>query len=163
MGDQFLALAEGDDPVADRHRHFGLVVDDREAVRRALTEAGIDEEPSRGLRFRDPWGNLVEVVQYSEVQFTKAPPVLGGMELDGLGKSDSAQQELREKGLAPESRSSSFAACSSVGSMIGQDCSIAFGLPGRFTISVRPRTPDTPRVRWPSGVCCRASIRIASA
>ena len=73
MGDQFLALAEGDDPVADRQRHFGLVVDDREAVRRALSEAGIEEEPSRGLGFRDPWGNLVEVVQYSEVQFTKAP------------------------------------------------------------------------------------------
>jgi len=101
MGDQFLALAEGDDPAPDRHRHFGLVVDDREGVRRALKEAGIAEEPSRGLRFRDPWGNLVEVVQYSEVQFTKAPSVLGGMELDGLEKSQSARQELREKGLAP--------------------------------------------------------------
>ena len=98
MGDQFLALAEGDDPVADRQRHFGLVVDDREAVRRALTEAGIEEEPSRGLRFRDPWGNLVEVVQYSDVQFTKAPEILGGMDLT-LEKSEKAQQELREKGL----------------------------------------------------------------
>jgi len=99
MGDQFLALAEGEDPVVDRQRHFGLVVDDRESVRRALKEAGIDEEPSRGLRFRDPWGNLVEVVQYSEVQFTKAPPVLGGMGLAGLGKSEKANEELREKGL----------------------------------------------------------------
>jgi lactoylglutathione lyase len=99
MGDQFLALAEGDDPAPDRHRHFGLVVDDREAVRRALKEAGIEEERSRGLRFRDPWGNLVEVVQYSEVQFTKAPRVLDGMDLSGLGKSESAQRELREKGL----------------------------------------------------------------
>jgi lactoylglutathione lyase len=101
MGDQFLALAEGDDPVADRHRHFGLVVDDRGRVRKALQDAGIDIEPSRGLRFRDPWGNLVEVVQYSEVQFTKAPPVLAGMELEHLGKSESARQELREKGLGP--------------------------------------------------------------
>jgi predicted enzyme related to lactoylglutathione lyase len=99
MGDQFLALAEGDDPVADRQRHFGLVVDDREAVRRSLTEAGIEEEPSRGLRFRDPWGNLVEVVQYSEVQFTKAPSVLSGMGLGGLRKSDQALKELAEKGL----------------------------------------------------------------
>jgi glutathione S-transferase fosA5 len=98
MGDQFLALAEGDDPAADRHRHFGLVVDDVPAVRRALREAGVEEEPSRGLRFRDPWGNLVEVVQYSEVQFTKAPPVLAGMGLE-LGKSESALHELREKGL----------------------------------------------------------------
>jgi catechol 2,3-dioxygenase-like lactoylglutathione lyase family enzyme len=102
MGDQFLALAEGDDPVADRQRHFGLVVDDVPGVRRALKEAGVEEEPSRGLRFRDPWGNLVEVVQYSEVQFTKAPEVLGGMELGALGKSESTQRELREKGLAGE-------------------------------------------------------------
>jgi lactoylglutathione lyase len=99
MGDQFLALAEGDDPVADRHRHFGLVVDDRGRVRQALQEAGVEIEPSRGLRFRDPWGNLVEVVQYSEVQFTKAPQVLGGMGLERLGKSESAQRELRDKGL----------------------------------------------------------------
>jgi catechol 2,3-dioxygenase-like lactoylglutathione lyase family enzyme len=101
MGDQFLALAEGDDPVADRHRHFGLVVDDRGRVRQALQKAGVEIEPSRGLRFRDPWGNLVEVVQYSDIQFTKAPQVLGGMGLEGLGKSESAKQELREKGLGP--------------------------------------------------------------
>jgi lactoylglutathione lyase len=100
MGDQFLALAEGDDPVADRQRHFGLVVDDVHAVRAALRAAGIEEESSRGLRFRDPWGNLVEVVQYSEVQFTKAPGVLGGMGIEGLGKSESALKELAEKGLA---------------------------------------------------------------
>jgi catechol 2,3-dioxygenase-like lactoylglutathione lyase family enzyme len=99
MGDQFLALAEGDDPVADRSRHFGLVVDDRARVRRALLEADIEVEPGRGLHFRDPWGNLVEVVQYSEVQFTKAPAVLGGMGLEGLGKSETAKDELRKKGL----------------------------------------------------------------
>ena len=101
MGDQFLALAEGDDPVPDGRRHFGLVVDDVPGVRRALKEAGIEEQPSRGLRFRDPWGNLLEVVQYSEVQFTKAPQVLKGMDLE-LGKSEKAQAELREKGLAGE-------------------------------------------------------------
>jgi lactoylglutathione lyase len=99
MGDQFLALAEGDDPAADRHRHFGLVVDDRARVRQALLDAGVEIEPSRGLRFRDPWGNLVEVVQYSEIQFTKAPAVLAGMRLERLRKSESAQRELREKGL----------------------------------------------------------------
>jgi catechol 2,3-dioxygenase-like lactoylglutathione lyase family enzyme len=99
MGDQFLALAEGDDPVADRHRHFGLVVDDRERVRGALEAAGAQIEPSRGLRFRDPWGNLVEVVEYSDVQFTKAARVLEGMGLPELDKSESARQELREKGL----------------------------------------------------------------
>jgi lactoylglutathione lyase len=101
MGDQFLALAEGDDAAADRHRHFGLVVDDRGRVRQALQDAGVEIEPSRGLRFRDPWGNLVEVVQYSEIQFTKASRVLSGMGLEALGKSESAQRELREKGLGP--------------------------------------------------------------
>ena len=101
MGDQFLALAEGEDPAADRHRHFGLVVDDRAQVRQALIDAGVEIESSRGLRFRDPWGNLVEVVQYSEIQFTKASPVLSGMGLDALGKSESAKRELREKGLGP--------------------------------------------------------------
>jgi lactoylglutathione lyase len=99
MGDQFLALAEGDDPVADSQRHFGLVVDDRGRVRKALEEAGIEIEPSRGLRFRDPWGNLVEVVQYSDVQFTKAPEVLAGMGLERLRKSETAMKELAEKGL----------------------------------------------------------------
>ena len=99
MGDQFLALAESDATGSDHGRHFGLVVDDTARVRHALQEAGVEIQPSRGLRFRDPWGNLVEVVQYSEVQFTKAPAVLAGMGLEALGKSESAQQELREKGL----------------------------------------------------------------
>jgi catechol 2,3-dioxygenase-like lactoylglutathione lyase family enzyme len=100
MGDQFLALAEGDDPVADRRGHFGLVVDDRGRVRKALQDAGVEIEPGRGLHFRDPWGNLVEVVQYSEVQFTKAAEVLAGMDLGGLHKSEKALKELAEKGLA---------------------------------------------------------------
>jgi hypothetical protein len=67
-------------------------------VRKALQDADVEIEPGRGLHFRDPWGNLVEVVQYSEVQFTKAPSVLGGMGLD-LAKSEAAQEELRDKGL----------------------------------------------------------------
>ena len=99
IGDQFIALSEGRSQPPDSSRHFGLVVDDRAQVRQRLLDAGIDVERSRGLRFRDPWGNLVEVVQYSDVQFTKAPPVLSGMGLEGLRKSDSAQQELRDKGL----------------------------------------------------------------
>jgi lactoylglutathione lyase len=101
MGDQFLALAESDTTGSATSRHFGLVVDDSARVRQALQEAEVEIEPSRGLRFRDPWGNLVEVVQYSEVQFTKAPPVLAGMGLEELGKSESARRELSEKGLAP--------------------------------------------------------------
>jgi catechol 2,3-dioxygenase-like lactoylglutathione lyase family enzyme len=99
MGDQFLALAQAREPNARGDAHLGLVVDDRPRVRRALDEAGVELEPSRGLHFRDPWGNLIEVVQYSEVQFTKAAEVLAGMDLGGLHKSEKALKELAEKGL----------------------------------------------------------------
>ena len=99
LGDQFLALSEGRQGGADRHRHFGLVVDDKEAVRRAVQDAGVAVQPSGKVNFRDPWGNSIEVVDYRDVQFTKAPGVLRGMGLDGLGKRDAALAELRAKGL----------------------------------------------------------------
>jgi catechol 2,3-dioxygenase-like lactoylglutathione lyase family enzyme len=99
MGDQFLVLAAGRSQPADGARHFGLVVDDREDVRRQLEEAGAEILGGRGLDFRDPWGNHVQVVQYSDIQFSKTPEVLAGMGLDGLDKSESALRELREKGL----------------------------------------------------------------
>jgi hypothetical protein len=75
-------------------------VDDKEAVRAALAEAGVPALPGRGLSFRDPWGNRIEVVQYDEIQFTKAPEVLRGMGLEGLGKTAAARAELTAKGLA---------------------------------------------------------------
>jgi catechol 2,3-dioxygenase-like lactoylglutathione lyase family enzyme len=100
MGDQFIALAAGRTQPHDGARHFGLVVDDKEGVRAAMREAGVDVRPSGSLDFRDPWGNNVQVVDYREVQFTKAPAVLGGMGLSRLRKTDSAQRELLEKGLA---------------------------------------------------------------
>jgi lactoylglutathione lyase len=99
MGDQFIALSEGRTQQPDRARHFGLVVDDKEATRQALINAGVEPQPGRGLDFLDPWGNHIQVVDYRDVQFTKAPEVLRGMGLDGLDKSDQALTELREKGL----------------------------------------------------------------
>jgi catechol 2,3-dioxygenase-like lactoylglutathione lyase family enzyme len=99
MGDQFIALSEGRDQDADSARHFGLVVDDREAVRAALAETDAEIVPSRGLDFVDPWGNRVQVVEYGDIQFTKAPEVLRGMGVPHLGKTPEAQAELREKGL----------------------------------------------------------------
>jgi lactoylglutathione lyase len=99
MGDQFLALSEDREQGPDDSRHFGLVVDDKEAVRAALEEAGVDIEPGRRLDFRDPWGNRVEIVDYRDIQFTKAPAVLAGMGLDELEKRPRALDELREKGL----------------------------------------------------------------
>jgi predicted enzyme related to lactoylglutathione lyase len=99
MGDQFIALSEGRTQPPDEARHIGIVVDDREAVRAALQEAGVEILPGRGLDFRDPWGNHLQIVEYRDIQFTKAPAVLRGMGLDGLEKSPSALRELREKGL----------------------------------------------------------------
>ena len=99
MGDQFIALAEGRTQEPDGHRHFGLVVDDVDAARASLREAGVPTFGS-GRDFRDPWGNYVQLVDYRDVQFTKAPPVLRGMGLDAIRKRESALQELRDKGLA---------------------------------------------------------------
>jgi lactoylglutathione lyase len=98
IGDQFIALAAGRSQPPDAERHFGLVVDDREAARRALEDAGAEILPGRGLDFRDPWGNHIQVVQYAEVQFTKTEPILRGMGLE-LDKTEQALAELREKGL----------------------------------------------------------------
>jgi len=99
MGDQFLVFAAGRTQEPDGERHFGLVVDDREEVRRGLEGTGAEIIPSRGLDFRDPWGNHVQVVQYSDVQFSKLPNVLAGMGLADLDKTPAALEELREKGL----------------------------------------------------------------
>ena len=99
LGDQFIALAASGERSPDRARHFGLVVDDKEAVRAALHSAGIDV-PARGsLDFHDPWGNQVQVVDYRDIQFTKAPSVVRAMGLGGLEKSDAAKQELRARGI----------------------------------------------------------------
>jgi catechol 2,3-dioxygenase-like lactoylglutathione lyase family enzyme len=101
MGDQFLALSEPRSGGPDEHRHFGVVVDDRESVRAALENAGVEVLPGRGLDFRDPWGNRVQVVEYADVQFTKAPEVLEGMGAGRIGKSESALKQLADKGLGP--------------------------------------------------------------
>jgi len=102
LGDQFLALQETPNPSPTGGRHFGLVVEDKEAARRRLVEAGITIEPGPFLDFRDPWGNLVEIIGYTNIQFTKADHVLRGMGLDHLKKNEQALEELREKGMAPE-------------------------------------------------------------
>jgi len=101
LGDQFLALQQGRRQAADDGRHFGLVVDDKEAVRNALVEAGIEPLPGRFLDFLDPWGNRIEIVGYDNIQFTKAPHVLRGMGLSHLAKSEKAIKELSDKGMAP--------------------------------------------------------------
>jgi catechol 2,3-dioxygenase-like lactoylglutathione lyase family enzyme len=98
MGDQFIALARDPTPHLDRERHFGLVVDDKEAVRAALEAAGVAVTRAPNCSFRDPWGNHVQVVDYREIQFTKTPEILRAMGLS-LEKSEQALEELRERGL----------------------------------------------------------------
>jgi lactoylglutathione lyase len=98
MGDQFLALSERQPSDPESSRHFGLVVDDKQAVRERLVQLGVEVSPGRRLNFRDPWGNLIQVVEYSQIQFTKDERVLSGMGLQ-LSKGPQAEAELREKGL----------------------------------------------------------------
>lgn len=101
LGDQFLALQQGRRQSPDDGRHFGLVVDDREAVREALVREGVQVLPGRFLDFLDPWGNRIEIVPYDNIQFSKTDAVLRGMEMEDLEKNESAKQELADKGMGP--------------------------------------------------------------
>jgi catechol 2,3-dioxygenase-like lactoylglutathione lyase family enzyme len=101
LGDQFIQLRLGKTQEADGARHFGIVVDDRQLIRDALAEMGV-ELLERALNFRDPWGNRIEVVPYDDIQFTKAAHVLRGMGAGDLKKTPSAIAELAKKGMAPE-------------------------------------------------------------
>jgi lactoylglutathione lyase len=96
LGDQFVALERAPEPVTAGH--YGLVVDDQEEIVRRARDAGA--RMIGGHDFLDPWGNHWQVVDYREVQFTKADRVLRGMGLPGLGKSERALGELRAKDLA---------------------------------------------------------------
>jgi hypothetical protein len=96
LGDQFIALERASEPVTAGH--YGLVVDDQEEVVRRAREAGA--RMIGGHDLLDPWGNHWQVVDYRDVQFTKAARVLEGMDLAAVGKSERALAELRAKGLA---------------------------------------------------------------
>jgi predicted enzyme related to lactoylglutathione lyase len=100
LGDQFIALAQGRRQGPDDERHFGLVVDDKEATLEAAREAGARV---RGNTFTDPWGNNLQVVGYEDVQFTKTPEILEAMGLE-VGKTDRAKAEIRQK-LGPDAAS----------------------------------------------------------
>ena len=100
MGDQFLALSEGRRQPADEDRHFGLVVDDKDAVRAAVEREGLRILPARGLDFLDPWGNRFEIVDYRDIQFERAPGVKRKLGIEELEKRDSAKAEIRDRGLS---------------------------------------------------------------
>jgi catechol 2,3-dioxygenase-like lactoylglutathione lyase family enzyme len=96
---ELLALSASRRQGPDDGRHFGLVVDDKEAVRATLADAGVEVAPSGGLRFHDPWGNAIEIVDYRDIQFTKAPAILDALAPEGLEKTPAAREELKRKGL----------------------------------------------------------------
>jgi predicted enzyme related to lactoylglutathione lyase len=99
MGDQFIALSRGRNQPPDEQRHFGLVVDDREAVRRTLSERGIEVAPEGSVDFSDPWGNHIQVVDYRDIQFAKTPPALRAVGGEHLTKRAGARREMDAKGL----------------------------------------------------------------
>ena len=101
MGDQFLALMKVDETTRDETRHFGLVVDDREGLRERLDAAGVEIVSEKRLDFLDPWGNRVEIVPYSDIQFLKDRAVLDSLGHEGLRKTDDAKAELTKKGITP--------------------------------------------------------------
>ena len=102
MGDQFIALMEDRKQAADDERHFGLVVDDMAAVRAAVEREGLTilHPGARGLDFLDPWGNHFQIVAYDAVQFERSPGVKRKLGIEELGKSEAAQREIAERGLA---------------------------------------------------------------
>jgi lactoylglutathione lyase len=101
MGDQFINFMLVPEEATDRieKRHLGFVVDDRSQVIELAKAAGARFPESRFLNFLDPWGNRIEVIEYSNIQFTKAPNIQRGMGL-ALSKNDAAKQELAEKNMA---------------------------------------------------------------
>ncbi|MFZ1992984.1 MAG: VOC family protein [Solirubrobacteraceae bacterium] len=101
LGDQFVALSEVPSGAGsgDRARHVGLVVDDKEALRAELRDAGEAVDASGSLRLSDPSGNVLEIVDYRDIQFSKTDAVLGALGLANLEKSPSAHREMRDKGL----------------------------------------------------------------
>ena len=104
MGDQFINLTRVPDYRQDgvERRHIGFVVDDRSTVKARAEAAGAKMVEGPFLDFLDPWGNRIEIIEYSNIQFTKAPEVLRGMGL-ALDKNDNAKKELADKGMVPES------------------------------------------------------------
>lgn len=101
MGDQFLAISEGRTQGPDDGRHFGLVVDDKEAVRAAVEAEGLELVGiGHRLDFMDPWGNRIEVVGYADIQFERVPPVKRKLGIEGLEKTERARREIADRGLA---------------------------------------------------------------
>ena len=104
MGDQFIniTLVPNRTVGGEEKRHIGFVVDDRSRIIELAKAAGARFVEGPFLDFLDPWGNRLELVEYSNIQYTKAPNVMRGMGLD-LDKNDKAKKELADKGMTDDS------------------------------------------------------------
>ncbi len=100
LGDQFIALFQGESDARDIGRHFGLVVDDPGKVRRKLEAMGVEIMAGQGVDFHDPWGNYWQMVTYGKIQFMKTPAVMRAMGIDDLEKTEVAKREIAERGFA---------------------------------------------------------------
>ena len=103
MGDQFINMTLVKDyaVAGEEKRHIGFVVDDRSRIIELAKAAGARFVEGPFLDFLDPWGNRLEIIEYSNIQFTKAPGVLRGMGLD-LDKNEKAKKELADKGMVDD-------------------------------------------------------------
>jgi catechol 2,3-dioxygenase-like lactoylglutathione lyase family enzyme len=101
MGDQFINLTLVPDYAVpgEEKRHIGFVVDDRSRIIELAKAAGARFVDGPFLDFLDPWGNRLEIIEYSNIQFSKTPGVMRGMGL-ALDKNEKAQKELADKGMA---------------------------------------------------------------
>jgi catechol 2,3-dioxygenase-like lactoylglutathione lyase family enzyme len=103
MGDQFVNMTLVADHAVngEEKRHIGFVVDDRSRIVELAKAAGARFVEGPFLDFLDPWGNRLEIIEYSNIQFSKTPGVMRGMGL-ALDKNASAQKELADKGMTDE-------------------------------------------------------------
>lgn len=66
LGDQFIVLRKGSPRRPDGRRHFGLVVDDADAVKLQLDRVGKEVRRIGDYDFLDPWGNRIQIVEYGD-------------------------------------------------------------------------------------------------
>ncbi len=100
FGDQFINFAKGRTQTPDDKRHFGIAVDDKELVRKTLINMDVTLLNGRFLDFLDPWGNRIEITTYTNIMFSKTSPILRGMGMDHLEKTDKVLAELDKRGLS---------------------------------------------------------------
>ena len=100
FGDQFINFAKGRTQTPDDKRHFGIAVDDKELVRKTLINMDVTLLNGRFLDFLDPWGNRIEITTYTNIMFSKTSPILRGMGMDHLQKTDKVLAELDKRGLS---------------------------------------------------------------